>query len=104
MADSALNTAIEAASEARAQLGVALGQLQELQDRVGAHERAAAEWDGRLNHVLQQLAESQQREADLAGRIHDLESSTTWQLAQAGLAPYRKLRGAVVHRRSGPDA
>lgn len=104
MADSDLSTAIEAANEARSQLGTALGQLQELRDRVGAHERAAAEWDGRLNHVLQQLAESQQREADLARRIHELESSTTWQLAQAGLAPYRKLRGAMAHRRPGPDA
>lgn len=104
MADIALDTAIEAAADARSQLGAALGQLQELRDRVGAHERATAEWDGRLNHVLQQLAESQKREADLTRRIHDLEHSTTWQVAQAGLAPYRKLRGALAHREPGADA
>jgi hypothetical protein len=36
MADTALNTAIEAAADAETRLGTALGRLQELEDRVGA--------------------------------------------------------------------
>ncbi len=104
MADSALNTAIAAAADAEARLGAALGRVQELEDRAGACERATAEWDARLNHVLQQLAESQQREAELSRRIDELEGSTTWQVAQAGLAPYRKLRSAMAHQRQRPTA
>ena len=104
MADTALDTALEAAADAETRLGATLGRCQELEDRVGAYERATAEWDARLNHVLQQLAESQQREAELSRRIDALEGSTTWQVAQAGLAPYRKVRSAMTHQRQRPTA
>ncbi len=89
---SELDIAVLAAREARDELGRVSAELQVARDGWGAVNLAQAEWNDRLDQLLQQLAASAERERQLVERLEAIERSTSWRLLQGILAPYRLAR------------
>jgi hypothetical protein len=97
-----LQTALDAAADARAALGEAEGRLQEARDAWYASSVAQAEWNERLDSLLQRLATSDEDHRQTLERLTAIETSRSWRLVQRGLAPYRLARGlATIVRRPG---
>lgn len=90
---SELAVAREAATAAEAEQGRLQGELTKVTDYWVASHRAQEQWDVLFSQNIEDLRLANERADNAEGRYQSMRSSSSWQVIQAVLAPYRWARG-----------
>lgn len=88
-----LQLARTAAAEAEAAQGRLRGELKKVTEEWVAACHAQEQWDILFSENVEDLRLANERVETAERRRREIEESTTWRVVQAGLAPYRRLRG-----------
>jgi hypothetical protein len=90
---SELSIAREAAAAAEVEQGRLQGELTKITDHWVAACQAQEQWDALFAENIEDLRLANERADNAEERVRSIQSSTSWRVIQAVLAPYRWVRG-----------